>query len=209
MHPTSSIFLPQLHPREFNHYLRTGWVFNHLTSPKISTFTKKITSISRYFMEMSWTCPENSSILWAFHARNQRLFPVSSHLILLPPAVAGAPQAAMTTSTPRTSFGPGRCCWDRPWGWLPGGKTTLGKCHGSLADQKHLENPMTLVTLENVEVLVEKKWLQHYIGLGWWGTWVRFRTRLLGWWNLRFNGGKTGRFLHRNKAASRKYHSTD
>ena len=86
---------------------------------------------------MSWTCPENSSILWAFHARNQWLFPVSSHPILLPPAVAGAPQAAMTTATPRTSFGPGRRCWDRPWGWLPGGKTTLRKCHGSLADKKH------------------------------------------------------------------------
>lgn len=121
-------------------------------------------------MEMSWTCPENSSILWAFHARNQRLFPVSSHPILLPPAVAGAPQAAMTTATPRTSFGPGRRCWDRPWGWLPGGKTTLGKCHGSLADQKHSKSN-DLSDLGTFKGLGwKKKWLQHYIGLGWWGT---------------------------------------
>ena len=187
-------------------------MFNHLTSPKISTFTKKITSISRYCMEMSWTCPENSSILWAFHARNQWLFPVSSHPILLPPAVAGAPQAAMTTATPRTSFGPGRRCWDRPWGWLPGGKTTLRKCHGSLADKKHSKSN-DLSDLGKFKGLGWKKngcniilvLADGVLGLGF----EHFPTRLLGWWNLRFNGGKAGRFLHRNKAASRKYHSTD
>ena len=73
---------------------------------------------------------------------------------------------------------------------------------------------MTLVTLENLKVLVEKKMVatlyilvlaDGVLGLGF----EHFPTRLLGWWNLRFNGGKAGRFLHRNKAASRKYHSTD
>ena len=70
MHPTSSIFLPQLHPREFNHYLRTGWCVqsfniaqnqhiykeNHINFPM---FHGNVMDMSRKFQHfMGISCPE-------------------------------------------------------------------------------------------------------------------------------------------------------